>query len=515
MENGTERGGLASTARWHWHLSPEGRLASVPLVADGGGMMAGVQRTGMAQGVGARVRPTGTAGSIGDALAAIRAHLGLLSVLILTPALALLIDFAPTSTHSSPTLRATIATAMSLFAFESAWLLRAQFRCSRRLRDLLLLGVLLTLGMTSLFSRALPGALDLGDGSQFGVAALWGELFVAGAFAAAAFAPADRLIAGGRPVVIVTILSGVAAAVAELGGLLLSSQFVGGAEQPLVLVFVLLTTGLFMYGTLVFVLMDRIDDNGLRRFLAAGAILLAAATISQIGLPLLAPQRAAPRQAMSLLAFALLFIAVVRQELQMRKMLAHAGAIAERRRMAEDLHDGLAQDLAFIAAHGARIAERLGDEHPVAIAARRALATSRCAIAELSDPAAATAQEALEAIAYELRDRFGITIAVHARLEDEIAPDVREQVARIAREAIANAARHGGAKNVVVSLKRTDRGVVLRVIDDGSGIGSKASAPAPEGFGLRSMRDRAASLGGQLTVRPDRRRGTVLEVLLP
>ena len=176
-----------------------------------------------------------------------------------------------------------------------------------------------------------------------------------------------------------------------------------------------------------------------------------------------------------MLAFALLLAAAVRLELQLRKSVARAAAIAERRRVAQDLHDGLAQDLAFIAAHGARIAERLGDEHPVAIAARRALATSRCTIAELSDPGAATAQEALESIAYELRDRFDMKIAVQARLGDEIAPDAREQVARIAREAIANAARHGGAENVIVSLKRTDQGVLLRVIDDGSGIDNTRS----------------------------------------
>ena len=94
------------------------------------------------------------------------------------------------------------------------------------------------------------------------------------------------------------------------------------------------------------------------------------------------------------------------------------------------------------------------------------------------------------------------------------APDVRGQVARIAREAIANAAGHGGTKNVVVSLRRSYPAVVLRVSDDGSGIG-QPSAAALEGLGLRSMRDRATSLGGQLTVRQPRKPGTELEVLLP
>ena len=510
----TERS-RAWTARWR--LNTEGRPASAPLLAEGG-EVAGVHSTVTTPGVVAGVQSAGAARSIGEASAAIRARLWLLSVLALAPALVLLIDFIPSASHISPTLRATGETVMTLFAFGGAWRMRAQFGSSRRLRDLLLLGALLTLGITTLFSRALPAALDLGDGAQSAVGALWGELFVAAAFAAAAFASPDRLIAGRRSVAIVAALSAVAVAVSELGGLLLSRGFVGSAHRPLLVVLVFLTTGLFICGALMFASMNRRDDDGLRGLLAAGAVLLAAASFSHVGLPLLAAQRAAQRvsslEVVRLLAFAVLLAAALRQELQVRGIQTQAAANAERRRVAQDLHDGLAQDLAFIAAHGARMGADLGGEHPVAIAARRALATSRSAIAELSDPAALSPQEAFEAIAYELRDRFQIKIAVHADLEDDVAPDAREQLTRIAREAIANAARHGGAKNVVVSLRRSYPGVVLRVSDDGSGIG-QPSAPALEGFGLRSMRERAASLGGQLTVRQPRKRGTELEVLLP
>ena len=66
----------------------------------------------------------------------------------------------------------------------------------------------------------------------------------------------------------------------------------------------------------------------------------------------------------------------------------------ERRRIARDLHDGLAQDLAFIAAHGDQIAREAGEEHPLAIAARRALALSRGAIADLSASDAPSARAA-------------------------------------------------------------------------------------------------------------------------
>jgi signal transduction histidine kinase len=214
-----------------------------------------------------------------------------------------------------------------------------------------------------------------------------------------------------------------------------------------------------------------------------------------------------------LLAFALILAGAVRLELQMRIGVARAAAIAERRRVARDLHDGLAQDLAFIAAHSERLAESMGDEHPVALAATRALALSRGTITELSDWGLTPTYEALESIAHELRARFEIAIAVDARLDADLEPSTRDHVARIAREAIANAARHGRAENVIVSLKRTDDGLALRVRDDGCGMWGETGFKDPEGFGLRSMRERAAGLGGYLTVRQRETGGTELEVV--
>ena len=64
-------------------------------------------------------------------------------------------------------------------------------------------------------------------------------------------------------------------------------------------------------------------------------------------------------------------------------------------------------------------------------------------------------------------------------------------------------------------MRHTENGVALRVLDDGCGIAGAESGVAPEGFGLRSMRERAAALGGQLNVRQPRRGGTELEVVLP
>jgi signal transduction histidine kinase len=182
----------------------------------------------------------------------------------------------------------------------------------------------------------------------------------------------------------------------------------------------------------------------------------------------------------------------------------------ERRRIARDLHDGLAQDLAFIAAHGDRIAREAGEDHPLAVAARRALAVSRGAIADLSATEAPSANSALRQVADELEIRFGIRVAVQAE-EADLNGRAREDVVRIVREAIVNAAK-GRAQHIVVTLDRTGNHFVLRVLDDGAGITSGGIKSRP-GFGMKAMGQRAAALGGRLTARDVAGGGTELEVV--
>jgi signal transduction histidine kinase len=145
------------------------------------------------------------------------------------------------------------------------------------------------------------------------------------------------------------------------------------------------------------------------------------------------------------------------------------------------------------------------------IAARRALAVSRGAIADLSAAEAPTATAALRHVADELEVRYGVSVSVDSD-DIELRPDAREDVIRIVREAIVNAAR-AHAQSVAVSLTRNGERFVLRVLDDGIGIGTELKARP--GFGVRAMRERATSLGGGLTARPARHGGTELKVVFP
>jgi signal transduction histidine kinase len=458
---------------------------------------------------GERGRPTA---ALASALIAAIAALGLLPVLARAPTL------------SAPTLGATLETAMTCAALAAAWLLHARFADSRRVRDLLASAAVGTLGLMNLSDRVLPTLLAVRGGHSLVAVQLCGQLIVAGLFAAAAFTSGNRLLTRPRrPVAAASGASVAAALTATLAGILLGPHLLGrGGESLPNLTDHPVASGLSilaiaLLGSSALRLASR-GDHGVpdapTGILATASVLLAAAGLYELVGGLTAVGTVAPMELPRVCAFALVLVAAMRHEPQARARVAQAAALAERRRVARDLHDGLAQDLAFIAAHGPALSEELGDDHPLVIAAGRALAISRSTITGLCDPAEATAAQALEAVAQELREQFDVTIAVNVGGGIDVEPRAREHVARISREAIANAVRHGGARNVSVSLNRLERATVLRVVDDGCGLEDATSGcVTPEGFGLGSMRERAAALGGYLSVHQPRHGGTELEVV--
>jgi len=248
--------------------------------------------------------------------------------------------------------------------------------------------------------------------------------------------------------------------------------------------------------------------------LVCAAVLLAATSLQYLSMPAAAVDWVTPLSGVRLIAYGLLLAGAIRQHLRARDYASHAALIAERERIARDLHDGLAQDLAFIAAYGSRLDGELGGDHPLVIAARRAVAASRGAIGDLSASAAPTTDAALRMIARELGRRYDVDVSVALRgdARREPSPRTREQLIRIAREAIVNAVKHGHARQVDVELELRGRQIALRITDDGDGIEERS---ADAGFGLPMMRARAESLGGELLARRRPHGGTEVELLIP
>jgi signal transduction histidine kinase len=214
---------------------------------------------------------------------------------------------------------------------------------------------------------------------------------------------------------------------------------------------------------------------------------------------------AEPLQAAGL---SLLFVALALELDRRRSARAAATAVAsERRRIARDLHDGVAQELAYIRSQGRRIA---GGEKLVE-ATDRALAESRAAISALVRPADEPLAETIEASAISLCERYGLHVVCDLSTDVEADDATREALLRILREAIANAARHGGAGSVRVELRAGPR---LSVTDDGRGFDPSGTF-RPDSLGLVSMRERAETLGGQFALRSTPQLGTCVEVALP
>jgi signal transduction histidine kinase len=453
---------------------------------------------------------------------------GLVSLLAVPALLVVLIPAVVRPTAGqAPTLHAAVETILTIFSAAATGLMLHQFSRHHRLTDLLLAGAGATMALLNLAVIGAPAVLALNPGGQFAAAGLWGGLFAGCALAAAAWTPPNRVVTHVRhPVRLALGASVVLTLLAELAGLVLRDELVGSTSpytvtagdtlgHPLTFVLVVGAMGAFLVGAAGFAHHRRDRGRGFSDLLTAAALLRAGASFSLFIVYALPAGHASPNAELRTIAVALILAAAVHRELGARRVLTRAVALAERRRVARDLHDGLAQDLAFIVAHASTMADHQGREHPLAVAARNALAISRGAISELSDPAGATTPESLEAVAQELRDRFEVNIAVNTQLDQELSRPARETLTRISREAIANAARHGDAHQILVSVTGSAAGVTLRVIDDGTGIATAGRSAATEGFGLRSIRERAEALGGGLSIRPARRGGTELEVTLP
>jgi two-component system sensor histidine kinase DesK len=191
--------------------------------------------------------------------------------------------------------------------------------------------------------------------------------------------------------------------------------------------------------------------------------------------------------------------------------IAHLAKVAERERIARDLHDVLGHTLSLVILKS-ELATKLAERDPerareeirdVERIAREALAEVRAAVTGYragglqSEIQHARSTLATAGVAFECD--------VHAKTS---MPPSHEAVLCLAlREAVTNIVRHAGARHSRMSMRVTDASCTMTITDDGRG------GNAPFGSGLTGMRERMEVLGGSLT--HDGRHGTTLTVTLP
>ena len=116
----------------------------------------------------------------------------------------------------------------------------------------------------------------------------------------------------------------------------------------------------------------------------------------------------------------------------------------------------------------------------------------------------------------EMRHGLRATVSVNGSRPDKAPPDVDLQLFRIAQEAVINAIRHGHATRIEISVSYDERQVALTIADDGSGFDVLAQTSGPsddEHWGLITMRERAAQVGGSLQIESAPGAGTTVRAV--
>jgi signal transduction histidine kinase len=201
----------------------------------------------------------------------------------------------------------------------------------------------------------------------------------------------------------------------------------------------------------------------------------------------------------------------------------------ERGRLARELHDAMSQSL-FSLQLAADTAERLLPVDPDGAAAQLAI------VRTLSSRMATELRTTVEGLRPADLERDGLAAVLRAQLTlagrahgvdvelelddpPDLEPAAEHEVLRIAQEAVTNALRHARASSVRVHLGTAEEGgrheAVLRVADDGRGFDPEARAIRSRRLGLTSMHERAASLGGRLTITSAAGEGTTVELRVP
>jgi signal transduction histidine kinase len=428
----------------------------------------------------------------------------------------------------APTLRAALDIAPPLGALAAGFVVSGRLLQRARLTELTLVCSLGALALSELAFVSAPVMSQRFWPDLSVWAALAGSAFGAALFALAAFVPPRRLrrpglaLAGGAaavaaPLVLVGILASDYAArlpkvpaAAAAQGLPVGPDLHADAVLPALEVTVAAIYGLAALGFLR--RSERFHDEFFG-WLAVAAVLAAAAHVNYFLRPTLYAQYVTIGDVFLLCFYAVLLAGSAGEIWSRWRALPEAAVLEERRRIACDLHDGPAQELAYLLRNLDSLDGMVDKETKASLrrAAERAQLEVRLAIDTFAAPHSQSVNVAVAQAVGEVAARD------HVKLELDIGAGIRlsaaraDALVRIACEAVGNAARHSGAARVSLSVQHQGSRVQLRVSDNGTGFDPAATA---DGFGLTSMRERASLVGGDLRISSVPGHGTEIEAVL-
>jgi signal transduction histidine kinase len=209
---------------------------------------------------------------------------------------------------------------------------------------------------------------------------------------------------------------------------------------------------------------------------------------------------------------------------ELLEQLEYKAVLDERTRLAREIHDGLAQTLAFLKLEAARMQTYVskGDVETVSRTLRACSQTlseayldARQAIDNLRRAPDERLGDWLELTAADFTTLTGIAVDVsNVHLDYIFSPNIKAQLVRIVQEALTNIRKHAQACGVTISVFEHDGSVILEVRDNGRGFASEETQPASQ-YGLRSMRERAESVGADFQIISTPGAGTTVRLQLP
>jgi len=440
-----------------------------------------------------------------------------------------LVTFLPVTgfAYHSSTTHVAIETAATLIALLVAVLLVGRFVRAPMEPDLVLAASLLLLALTNLCFSVIPWVADDELGSFDTWAPIFGRLIGAAGIAVGAlmaprpvWQPRRALLKASWAVGAILVAIGLATAalaphlpVGIDPGVSPDPSGPALVGEPSVLAIQVVAMVLYAIAAFGFARRAKRTADELMTWLAAAATIAVFSRLNYFLFPSGNSEWVYAGDLLRLAFYAVILIGALREITAYQRELSELAVHRERRRIARELHDGIAQELAFIRSQAYRLRPE-GDDPASNImkAAERALDESRHAIATLARPVNASLDVSVAQAAEEVAARDGIDVGLHLEPGLQVPDAVHDALGRIVREAVGNAVRHGGADSVEVTLARSSQ---LQLVVEDNGVGLRCEQPNGTGFGLVSMRERAEALGGTVELCSGTRCGARLEVRLP
>lgn len=453
--------------------------------------------------------------------------------------------------YHSPNVHLVANSVDACVALLVAYLLFGRFGRTHRLQDLLLAEGLLLLAFAGLGSALLIDLAEDATRRSFGV---WLPLSLR--VAAAVLVLLSALVAGRRiprgstglgvagpaAVVLATVVllwvfrEALPVAASESPPVSAQQPVITG--HPLLLAAQALAAGCFLVASLAFAGQARRRSDEVLRWLGPACALGGFARVNYVLFPSLYSGWLYTGDLLRTASYLCLLVGATREISRYWAAHSQVAVLEDRRRLARELHDGVVQELGWIkseararSAGAAPMSPSTTSLHtssnavegtspggsndcdlaPIVDACDRALDEARAAVDALGRNVDEPLGYALHRAAREVADRHGGHVVVELNDAVEAKPDERHNLARITREAVGNAFRHGAAQYVRITLEAAPGGRRLVVQDDGRGFDVASTSHGP-GFGLTSMRERAQGLPGAFDVESSPGQGTTVEV---